>query len=209
MSRSPLSDGNGTKCGQPHRTERCLIASPRRAPRRGRVSRPRGHVQGRFHQMGPISGGAYVHGCARPVVTAHGSVGPMASLKGNGQIRSADVLPQETLAMALSYRLRVHRNEIGTRPGGVWRLHGPRRRPGALLVRGADASVRGKQVTTIESFEGPSGLLHPVQQGSIARWIRSVALARPPTPVPWQSVADQAALPSNHGQHPPTMRRAT
>ena len=74
----------------------------------------------------------------------------------------------------------VHRNEIGTRPGGVWRLHGPRRRPGALLVRGADASVRGKQVTTIESFEGPSGLLHPVRQGPIARWVRTVALARPP-----------------------------
>ena len=54
-----------------------------------------------------------MHGCARPVVTAHGSVGPMASLKGNGQIRSADVLPQETLAMALSYRLRFTGTKLG------------------------------------------------------------------------------------------------
>ena len=69
----------------------------------------------------------------------------MASLKVNGQIRSADVLPQETLAMTLSYRLRF----TGTRLG-------------------CDRAEWDACTVLIDHVANcPSRLLHPVQQAFV------------------------------------------
>lgn len=95
---------------------------------------------------------------------AQGAVERLVSLNINGQQRRVDVLPQDTLAMVLRYKLGLTGTKLGC----------DRAECGActVLVDGVPHyscsllahSVRGRTVTTIEGLASPSGQLHPVQQ---------------------------------------------
>lgn len=107
-------------------------------------------------------------GCSDEAATpAAGTVERLVTLKVNGQDRPVDVLPNETLAMTLRYKLGL----IGTK------LACDRGECGActVLIDGVTHnscstlthSVRGREVLTVEGLEQPDGTLHPVQQAMI------------------------------------------
>ncbi len=105
-------------------------------------------------------------GCSREGASV-GSIERMLMLNVNGQMRSVDVLPNETLAMTLRYKLGLTGTKLGCDRGEC----------GACTVLVDDVStyscstlthsVRSRAITTIEGLEGPNGELHPVQQAMI------------------------------------------
>jgi aerobic-type carbon monoxide dehydrogenase small subunit (CoxS/CutS family) len=116
-----------------------------------------------------VSGLSYFGaGCtsALPAQTV-GGVERLISLRVNGQVRRVDVLPTETLAMTLRYKLGLTGTKLGC----------DRAECGActVLIDGVTHyscstlthRVRSREVTTIEGLEGPNGELHPVQQAFI------------------------------------------
>jgi len=135
----------------------------------------RRNVSRRSFIKGVIATGASVSAISwfaapAPVSTqggARGSVGRLVSLQVNGRTRRVDVLPQETLAMTLRYKLGL----IGTKLGC------DRAECGACTVMIDGVAhyscstlthrVRGREITTVEGLEGPGGELHPVQSAFI------------------------------------------
>jgi aerobic-type carbon monoxide dehydrogenase small subunit (CoxS/CutS family) len=105
-------------------------------------------------------------GCAREQGAARG-IERMLQLNVNGQMRTVDVLPNETLAMTLRYKLGLTGTKLGCDRGEC----------GACTVLLGDVAhyscstlthtVRNAAITTIEGVEGPNGELHPVQQAMI------------------------------------------
>jgi len=107
-------------------------------------------------------------GCttALPAQTASG-LERLISLRVNGRIRRVDVLPSETLAMTLRYKLGLTGTKLGC----------DRAECGActVLIDGVSHyscstlthRVRDREVTTVEGLEGPDGELHPVQQAFV------------------------------------------
>jgi aerobic-type carbon monoxide dehydrogenase small subunit (CoxS/CutS family) len=106
-------------------------------------------------------------GCSSRPGAVAGSVERLISLNINGQLRRVDVLPQETLAMTLRYKLGL----TGTK------LSCDRAECGActVMIEGTTYyscstlthSVRNRKVITIEGLRGPNGELHPVQQAFV------------------------------------------
>jgi aerobic-type carbon monoxide dehydrogenase small subunit (CoxS/CutS family) len=106
-------------------------------------------------------------GCASHRAAVAGGVERLVSLDVNGQIRRVDVLPQETLAMTLRYKLGLTGTKLGC----------DRAECGACTVMLDDVtyyscstlthSVRGRKIVTIEGLRGPKGELHPVQQAFV------------------------------------------
>ena len=97
-----------------------------------------------------------------------GGVERLVTLNVNGQERRLDVMPQETLAMTLRYKLGLTGTKIGC----------DRAECGACTVLIDDVPhyscsflthrARGKKVVTIEGLADPStGKLSPVQQGVV------------------------------------------
>ena len=117
-----------------------------------------------------VSAAAYVYrgtgGGAAKAATA-GAAERLVSLKVNGKMRRVDVLPQETLAMTLRYKLGLTGTKLGC----------DRSECGACTVLIDDVqhyscstltqSVRGRAVTTIEGLQGADGSLHPVQKAFV------------------------------------------
>ncbi len=99
--------------------------------------------------------------------TAQEAVERLVVLTVNGQRRPVDVLPYETLAMTLRYKLGLTGTKLGC----------DRAECGActVLVDGVTRyscstlthTVRGREITTIEGLASPSGELHPVQQAVV------------------------------------------
>lgn len=106
-------------------------------------------------------------GCTTARAPVAGGVERLLTLNVNGQPRRVDVLPQETLAMTLRYKLGL----TGTK------LACDRAECGActVLIDGVSHyscstlthSVRARQVLTIEGLRGPDGELHPVQRAFV------------------------------------------
>ncbi len=98
---------------------------------------------------------------------ARGAVGRLVSLEVNGRTRRVDVLPQETLAMTLRYKLGLTGTKLGC----------DRAECGACTVMIDGIAhyscstlthrVRSREITTVEGLEGPGGELHPVQSAFI------------------------------------------
>jgi aerobic-type carbon monoxide dehydrogenase small subunit (CoxS/CutS family) len=98
---------------------------------------------------------------------AGGAVERLISLNVNGQVRRVDVLPQETLATTLRYKLGLTGTKLGC----------DRAECGACTVMIDDVtyyscstlthSVRTRKVVTIEGLAGLNGELHPVQQAFV------------------------------------------
>lgn len=107
----------------------------------------------------------------KPVAAApkklKGSIERMITLNVNGKDRHVDVLPNETLAMTLRYKLGLTGAKLGCDRGEC----------GACTVLLDDVNVyscstlthtvRNRKVVTIEGLEGKDGSLHPVQQAFI------------------------------------------
>ena len=106
-------------------------------------------------------------GCSDDTAPAAGSVERLVTLNINGKNRPVDVLPNETLAMTLRYKLGLTGTKLACDRGEC----------GACTVLIDDVthnscstlthSVRGRDVTTVEGLEQPDGTLHPVQQAMI------------------------------------------
>lgn len=106
-------------------------------------------------------------GCGSQHGSPAGAVERLISINVNGQVRRVDVLPNETLAMTLRYKLGLTGTKLGCDRGEC----------GACTVMLDDVthyscsvlthSVRNRKVITVEGVGGPSGELHPVQQAFI------------------------------------------
>ncbi len=98
---------------------------------------------------------------------AAGSIERLISLNINGRVRRVDVLPNETLAMTLRYKLGLTGTKLGCDRGECGAC--------TVLIDGVSTyscstlthMVGDRQVRTIEGLEGPNGELHPVQQAMI------------------------------------------
>ncbi len=116
------------------------------------------------------SAAAYVYGgltgCSRKA-SLSGGIERLISLNVNGEVRRVDVLPQETLAMTLRYKLGLTGTKLGC----------DRAECGACTVMLDDVahyscstlthSVRARKIVTIEGLAGLNGELHPVQQAFV------------------------------------------
>ncbi|HSR71409.1 MAG TPA: (2Fe-2S)-binding protein [Kiloniellales bacterium] len=114
-----------------------------------------------------VSAAAYAYrpGAARGA--AAGAAERLVSLDVNGRTRRVDVLPQETLAFTLRYKLGLTGTKLGC----------DRSECGACTVLIDDVphyscstltqSVRDRRVLTVEGLEGPDGELHPVQRAFV------------------------------------------
>ena len=96
-----------------------------------------------------------------------GAVERLVSLTVNGKVRRVDVLPNETLAMTLRYKLGLTGTKLGCDRGECGActviLEGVTHYACSILTH----SVRDRNVRTIEGLEGANGELHPVQQAMI------------------------------------------
>jgi aerobic-type carbon monoxide dehydrogenase small subunit (CoxS/CutS family) len=139
-----------------------------------RLSR-RNFIKGVVAAGAVASGSAYLFRSTtlsgQPAASAPGSPGTverLITLNVNGQDRRIDVMPQETLAMTLRYKLGLTGTKIGC----------DRAECGACTVLVDDVPhyscsflthrARGRKVVTIEGLADPvTGKLSPVQQGVI------------------------------------------
>jgi len=133
------------------------------------VSR-RTFIKGVIASGAVASGAMMLVGCSdgeEGAPSARGSVERMVMLNINGRERPVDVMPNETLAMTIRYKLGLTGTKLGCDRGEC----------GACTVLIDDVPhnscsilthmVRGRAVTTVEGLEGENGELHPVQQAMI------------------------------------------
>jgi aerobic-type carbon monoxide dehydrogenase small subunit (CoxS/CutS family) len=114
-----------------------------------------------------VSAMSYAMGGAAPARAQGAAPERLLALTVNGQVRRADVLPNETLAMTLRYKLGLTGTKLGCDRGEC----------GACTVLIDDVphhscstlthALRGRKVTTIEGLEGSNGELHPVQRAFV------------------------------------------
>lgn len=126
-------------------------------------------IKGVIFSGAAVTGGGYLlslGGCSREGGSV-GGVERLLTLNVNGQMRPVDVLPNETLAMTLRYKLGLTGTKLGCDRGECGActvlIDGVAHYSCSVLTH----SVRGRAVTTIEGLEGPNGELHPVQQAMI------------------------------------------
>jgi aerobic-type carbon monoxide dehydrogenase small subunit (CoxS/CutS family) len=114
-----------------------------------------------------VSGLSYFAAGRTPLAAQAGMADRLLALTVNGQVRRVEVLPSETLAMTLRYKLGLTGTKLGCDRGEC----------GACTVLIDDvthyscstltARVRDREVTTVEGLEAEDGTLHPVQQAFI------------------------------------------
>lgn len=136
----------------------------------------RNFIKGIIAGGATVTSGYLLGGCSSETETATtiqapattpGTIERLISLNVNGRVRRVDVLPQETLAMTLRYKLGLTGTKLGCDRGECGAC--------TTLLDGVPVyscstlthSVRGKEITTIEGLQGPNGELHPVQQAFI------------------------------------------
>ena len=130
----------------------------------------RSFIKGMVASGAAVSAAGYVlrgPGGGAALAQAAGQVQRMVTLKVNGQERRVDVLPQETLAQTLRYKLALTGTKVAC----------DRAECGActVMLDGVASyscstlthSVRGREITTVEGIAGPNGALNPVQKAFI------------------------------------------
>ena len=134
-----------------------------------RATSRRQFIKGVIASGAAVSSAGYlftIAGCSREQGAARG-IERMLQLNVNGQMRTVDVLPNETLAMTLRYKLGLTGTKLGCDRGECGAC--------TVLIDGVPSyscstlthAVRGRAVLTIEGLEGPNGELHKVQQAMI------------------------------------------
>jgi aerobic-type carbon monoxide dehydrogenase small subunit (CoxS/CutS family) len=128
----------------------------------------------RLFIKGVIASGAAVTGAGALIGCSSGGGGAsvggverMLRLTVNGVERTVDVLPNETLAMTLRYKLNLTGTKLGCDRGECGActvmIDGVASYSCSMLTH----SIRNKAITTVEGLEAPDGTLHPVQQAMI------------------------------------------
>ena len=106
-------------------------------------------------------------GCGGGRESVIGAVERLISLSVNGKIRRVDVLPNETLAMTLRYKLGLTGTKLGCDRGECGActvvIDGVTHYSCSMLTH----TVRSRNVRTIEGLAAEDGTLHPVQQAFI------------------------------------------
>ncbi|HJO03993.1 MAG TPA: (2Fe-2S)-binding protein [Acidobacteriota bacterium] len=132
------------------------------------VSR-RNFIKGVIASGAAVSSAAYLFRGAG-TATAQGAAGAverLVTLTVNGQQRRVDILPQETLAMTLRYKLGLTGTKLGCDRAECGActvlLDGVSHYSCSVLTH----SVRGREVVSIEGLASASGELHPVQQAVV------------------------------------------
>jgi aerobic-type carbon monoxide dehydrogenase small subunit (CoxS/CutS family) len=107
-----------------------------------------------------------IAGCS-PGKPSASSLERLISLTVNGKVRRVDVLPQETLAMTLRYKLGLTGTKLACDRGECGActviVDGKTNYSCSLLTH----TIGKREVRTIEGLESPDGSLHPVQQAFI------------------------------------------
>ncbi len=145
--------------------DNCQVASPQ-ADQPGHSRR--NFIKGVIAAGASVSASSYVFkGGVAVRAQAPGAVERLVTLTVNGRQRRVDVLPQETLAMTLRYKLGLTGTKIGC----------DRAECGActVLIDGVPQyscsmlthQVRGRGVQTVEGLQAEDGTLHPVQQAVV------------------------------------------
>lgn len=105
-----------------------------------------------------------ISGCAPGGGPSAAGVERLISLNVNGRVRRVDVLPNETLAMTLRYKLGLTGTKLSCDRGECGActvvIDGVTNYSCSTLTH----SVGNRNVRTIEGLEGPDGELHPIQQ---------------------------------------------
>ncbi|MCZ6915401.1 MAG: (2Fe-2S)-binding protein [Gemmatimonadetes bacterium] len=139
------------------------------------IEAPPGGVSRRTFIKGVIAAGAAVSTSAYlfrgsqalAVPSAQGAVERLITLNVNGQQRRVDVLPHETLAMTLRYKLGLTGTKLGCDRAECGcctvLVDGITRYSCSTLTH----SVRGRAITTIEGLAPSDTQLHPVQQAVV------------------------------------------
>lgn len=98
---------------------------------------------------------------------AAGGVERLISLNVNGNVRRVDVLPNETLAMTLRYKLGLTGTKLGCDRGECGActviVDGVTHYSCSMLTH----TVGEREVRTVEGLESADGQLHPVQQAFV------------------------------------------
>ena len=168
-----MSQGDSYCTGGEQRCERALIdaATPEgiEAIARSPTSR-RAFIKGVIASGTAVSSASYLFRSSG-ITTAQaqnlGAVERLITLNINGRDRRVDVIPPETLAHTIRYKLGLTGTKLGCDHGEC----------GACTVLVDDIAVyscttlthrvRGHQITTIEGLEGANGELHKVQRAFI------------------------------------------
>ncbi|MEW6323539.1 MAG: (2Fe-2S)-binding protein [Acidobacteriota bacterium] len=127
----------------------------------------RNFIKGVIAAGATVSTSAYLFRTTATGQNQAGTADRLVTLTVNGQERRVDVVPQETLAMTLRYKLGLTGTKLGC----------DRSECGACTVLVDDVphyscsvlthSVRGKRIQTIEGLASADGTLHPVQQAVV------------------------------------------
>ncbi len=135
---------------------------------RGGVSR-RTFIKGVIATGATVSSAAYLFRSSGVFAEApaQGAVERLITLNVNGQQRRVDVVPHETLAMTLRYKLGLTGTKLGCDRAECGTC--------TVLIDGVDRyscstlthTVRGQEITTIEGLQDSTGQLHPVQQAVV------------------------------------------
>ena len=145
--------------------DECQVGSPQ-ADQPGHSRR--NFIKGVIAAGASVSASSYVFkGGVAVRAQAPGAVERLVTLTVNGRQRRVDVLPQETLAMTLRYKLGLTGTKIGC----------DRAECGActVLIDGVPQyscsmlthQVRSRGVETVEGLQAEDGTLHPVQQAVV------------------------------------------
>jgi len=129
----------------------------------------RDFIKGVIASGATVSGLSYFGAGCTSSLPAQTSVGVerLISLNVNGQTRRVDVLPSETLAMTLRYKLGLTGTKLGCDRAECGACTVLIDRVNYYACSTLTHRVRSREVTTVEGLEGPEGQLHPVQQAFI------------------------------------------
>ncbi len=128
-------------------------------------------IKGAIASGAAVSSASYMFrgpgGVGAAQAQAAGAVARMVTLSVNGQSRQVDVLPQETLAQTIRYKLGLTGTKIGCDHSECGNCTVMIDDVATYACSTLTHSVRGRKVTTIEGIEGPNGALHKVQKAFI------------------------------------------
>ncbi len=138
---------------------------PRSAPSR------RAFIKGVIASGAVVSSAGYLfRATGIPAARAQtaGTVERLVTLNVNGVDRRVDVLPQETLAHTIRYKLGLTGTKLGCDHGECGACTVIMDGIAVYSCSTLTHSVRGRKITTVEGLQGPNGELHKVQAAFVA-----------------------------------------
>ena len=123
-------------------------------------------IQGVIATGASVSASSYVFRDGT-VVRAPGAVERLVTVWVNGQQRRVDVVPHETLATTLRYKLGLTGTKIGCDRAECGACTVLVDRVPHYACSLLTHQVRGRAVVTVEGLEAADGTLHPVQQAVV------------------------------------------